>query len=784
MSVEVDGEHIPVGQLIGLRTNVYLFPAHYLRDLANYTYCTMTLRSVDTEYTLRISVEQFLKLKMIELKEYDIAGVCMGTSGVKSCKDIIPLFLKDSEQKKLLRGSNNSVRIDVADIVTRKNKVCIDRKIHTSMTCTYLPKGMNVSGNQMLGLVKYNAPTKSGDCGAPVTIAENRYYGGRALLGMHVAGRANTEAREGYASVVSQEVAMSIWMTLASYDDVVAKIGDPKEDVTKSLSTRSAMRPITEEEKTTFQSCGITGGSIEPLAMLNEPVNLGTVTKLKPSIMQEEAVFGPPPTLPAVLRTVTVDGEAVIPMVNALKAYQSPHIYHSPDDMASIVSHAMKKHREATVGHPRYILPFEEAVSPPEHMKLKPLNRTSSAGWKYREYVSPAIPGKTFALGYEGDIDFDNPGLLKVREDVLAIIAGAEMKIRSLVLCTDFLKDELRTIEKVQNVKTRAISGAPMDYTIAVRMYFGAFMAATFATYVKNGMAPGLNHYTEWGVLAEALLEKGDKLFDGDFSRFDASEQPWIHDGILRYINDWYKDGPEWEEVHDIVRGVLWLDLVHSRHITGVGNKLDLVVQWNKSLPSGHPLTTIVNSMYSLITLTGCYVRLVGAFNMWDHAYVCTFGDDNITSVDDTVCDVFNQVTVASTMKELFELDYTPGNKGDVLVPYTDIFNVTFLKRSFARDETTNQLVLKSPFLGWVAPLDLNSFLYEGYWYKNLRDPLGDLERRLNHMLCEAALHTPEIWEKYGATTIRWAQEKGVKFEYYTREECRHFVKTRFDVWF
>jgi hypothetical protein len=135
-------------------------------------------------------------------------------------------------------------------------------------------------------------------------------------------------------------------------------------------------------------------------------------------------------------------------------------------------------------------------------------------------------------------------------------------------------------------------------------------------------------------------------------------------------------------------------------------------------------------------------------------------------------------------MKELFELDYTPGNKGDVLVPYTDIFNVTFLKRSFARDETTNQLVLKSPFLGWVAPLDLNSFLYEGYWYKNLRDPLGDLERRLNHMLCEAALHTPEIWEKYGATTIRWAQEKGVKFEYYTREECRHFVKTRFDVWF
>ena len=130
-------------------------------------------------------------------------------------------------------------------------------------------------------------------------------------------------------------------------------------------------------------------------------------------------------------------------------------------------------------------------------------------------------------------------------------------------------------------------------------------MAAMFDTYVQNGMAPGINHYKEWFLIVEFLMKAGSAVFDGDFSRFDASEMPWVHIPLLNYINKWYRhNNPEWKEEDDRVRYILWLELVHSRHITGTGNSFKYVVQWNKSLPSGHPLTTVVNSMYSLVTLT------------------------------------------------------------------------------------------------------------------------------------------------------------------------------------
>jgi hypothetical protein len=328
-----------------------------------------------------------------------------------------------------------------------------------------------------------------------------------------------------------------------------------------------------------------------------------------------------------------------------------------------------------------------------------------------------------------------------------------------LHLCTDFLKDELRPLHKVEAVATRVISGTPFDYTIAVRMYFGAFMAAMFDTNVVNGMAPGVNHYREWFKIPEFL--KFDKVFDGDFSRFDATEMPWVHNAILKYINRWYAhNNVNHTMLDDSVREILWLDLVHSRHISGLGTQLEYIIQWNKSLPSGHPLTTVVNSMYSLITLTGCYVHATqDTYAMWDHVRFVTFGDDNVNGVDDEMSIAFNQVTVARDMKKLFDLDYTAGDKSGQLIPYKSIEDVTFLKRSFVRDDDESGLISNRVNVGWVAPLAKESFLYEPYWYKNNRDPKLDLETRIEHCLCEMALHPVEVWQQYVPLLLEWGTE-------------------------
>lgn len=778
-------EEYILGQFIGVGSDVFIFPKHFLRDMRNRCdgwKVTFYHARASSQYTLEMTVAQFLGLHIAEVADYDIAAVAFGRFGIKSTKNITHLFLPQEVINRKMRHNNTQVNLHVFNWDVKDGKVLKQRDRLSSATCESVQSIRTEQGDVLNGIVKYRAPTRSGDCGAPLILTEES---GACVLGFHSAGRTVGGIREGFSTVVSQEAVLALFQRVRSYSDWFG---------------HNDVREITEAEEAAVAQSGITGGSVHAIGMLTRPVSQATMTKLKPSLMQAEKVLGEPISAPAHLRPVTVGDMLVLPMQKGIEAYQSPQVCMDPTILEPVVDMAMRRHWEATTHHYKGVLTFEEALSPPDDIKLKPINRKTSPGFKYRDCVTARTPGKTFALGYEGDIDFTkehfvnafgdpdwryvNAGLEKVHTDVQECIYHAEKNVRLTHLCVDFLKDELRPLEKVASVSTRVISGTEMDYTIAVRMYFGAFMAASFATHTRNGMAPGINHYTEWAVLAEELLSKGTAIFDGDFSRFDAGEQPWIHEAILQYINRWYRQSPTWTEQEERVRNILWLDLVHSRHITGSHSSLNVVVQWNKSLPSGHPLTTIVNSMYSLITIAGCYVSVTSSYDMWDHCCVVTFGDDNITSVSEQRRDVFNQVSVASEMKTLFNLDYTAGNKSGTLVPYTDIHNVTFLKRSFAEDEPSNSLIANTPFVGWVAPLDPNSFLYEGYWYKNARAPMEDLKDRLNHTLGELALHPSHMWDEYAPKICSWADKNNISLDSRDRVSCRHNIKTRFDVWF
>ena len=462
-----------------------------------------------------------------------------------------------------------------------------------------------------------------------------------------------------------------------------------------------------------------------------------------------------------------------------MEAYQSDVVVKAPQVLDIAAEVAFKPLMKVTQDFPRDVLSFEEAVVPPEGWKLKPLNRKSSAGYKYRSHVTAAKPGKVAFLGKEGDVDFSRPELDIVRKDVASIISYAKRGVRLPHYCTDFLKDELRPLEKVEAVKTRMISGTELDYTIAVRMYFGAFNAAMLATPVVNGMAPGINHYTQWGELATRLISKGGAVFDGDFSRFDASEQPWVHMKILEVINQWYamKGGTEED---DRVRTILWEDVIHSVHITGDSSSHGQLVQWHKSLPSGHPLTTVINSMYSLLALTTCYIHLTGdSRDMWEHVFINTFGDDNVAGVDESVRDVFNQVTVAGAMSELFNLTYTAGAKDGKLVPYTDIYNITYLKRSFLRDEETSDIIGSAPCMDWVGPLAKESFLYTPYYYRNKKDPRKDITDNCDILLGELALHPKSMWDEYFPLLKQWCVKNDIELTFESRSAARAYITTR-----
>jgi hypothetical protein len=654
----------------------------------------------------------------------------------------------------------------VADLIKRKDTVHVTRVAHRIDVARYIPYTV-VSGRKAEMVVEYKAQTKEGDCGAPLCITENRYYGGACYVGFHIAGTVGEMFRYGYATYITKENAIA----------AIRQLGTYRDDFVADMAKRGiAVEPVSAEEQSGIvKTGGLIDGSFLLLGKVDKPLSMAGKTALKPSPIQEAQVFGPSPSRPAVLRpALGPEGEYISPMVKGLQAYQSEFEYREIPLIDGIVELATKKHRENTISEPRFILTPEEAVNGIEGLKLKKVARDTSAGYPYRLSNSA---GKKEFFGTGEEYDLDNDAWKELRTRVLHVVEEAKENVRLSHLFTDFLKDELRPHHKVDSLATRVISGAPLDYVIAVRMYFGCFLASMFKSYVESGMAPGINHYTEWHLLARKLEQKGERVFGGDFSRFDSSEQPYIHYKILDYINSWYRKGDHWSEEDDRVRSILWLDLVHSRHLSGFSHTLQYVVQWNKSLPSGHPLTTPVNSLYSLITLTACYVQATGDLtNMWEKVYICTFGDDNVSSVSETVSEVFNQVTVSRMMDTTFGLTYTSDKKGAELVPYEPIEDVTFLKRSFKRD-----LSWKG---GWVAPLAKDSFLYIPYWFRNSRDPVGDMLRNSELMLGELSLHDQALWEEYYPEIADFFQFNDLELPYNTRASARDVMSTRSDVWF
>lgn len=786
IGVSVDGTYTHLGNILGVGDTVFIMPAHF--DAYVRKYCTGKVNEVvlrlctDAGICITMSDGQFLKFPRAEFVDgTDLVGITFcGYAPIRTHRNIVGHFLKESEISNVLRGTNVATRLDVGRFDERDNRIV--QHTFVSNSTEYVDSVQATDGSRLEGLVKYYMPTASGDCGAPLTLADNKYYGGKTLLGIHVAGKTNLFSREGYATITTQEAIREVWLQLAANARTDVRTIDSK---LQEISSDDFVRL-----EAGLREGGLVGGSVSYLGPANEPIHMATKSAIKHTNMHEDMPFGECPVAPAVLRPIVKDGVMIFPMANAVAAYQSEVVVKEPESLALAAEMAFKPLFKETSGFSRDILTFEEAIVPPEGWKLKSLNRKSSAGHKYRSFVTPSTPGKVAFLGRDGDVDFSmsrvsGTPLCTLREDVEEIISCAKVGNRLPHICVDFLKDELRPLEKVQNVKTRMISGTELDYTIAVRQYFGAFCAAMLATPIANGMAPGINHYTQWSTLANKLVSKGGAVFDGDFSRFDASEQPWVHEVILDTINRWYRVGGGTDE-DDLVRRVLWQDLVHSVHLTGNGNSLSHLVQWHKSLPSGHPLTTVVNSMYSLLALTACYIHLTGdAFNMWDHAFINTFGDDNITGVDDSVKEVFNQVTVENAMRELFNLTYTAGAKDGKLVPYTTIDKVTFLKRSFAPDEDDDlNLIGGAPCLGWVAPLAKESFLFTPYFYRNNKDPLSDVEDNIKILQGELSLHSVEDWEVYNAALSLWCSKNNVQLPFSSRIAARTYIKTRFDVWF
>nr|AJC11326.1 polyprotein [Coxsackievirus A8] len=227
-----------------------------------------------------------------------------------------------------------------------------------------------------------------------------------------------------------------------------------------------------------------------------------------------------------------------------------------------------------------------------------------------------------------------------------------------------YVKDELRSIDKIKKGKSRLIEASSLNDSVYLRMAFGHLYETFHANPgTVTGSAVGCNPDVFWSKLP--ILLPGS-LFAFDYSGYDASLSPvWFRalELVLREIG--YGD-----EAVSLIEGIN-----HTHHV--YRNKTYCVLG---GMPSGCSGTSIFNSMINNIIIRALLIKTFKGIDL-DELNMVAYGDDVLASYPFPI----DCLELAKTGKE-YGLTMTPADKSPCFNE-VNWENATFLKRGFLPDE-------------------------------------------------------------------------------------------------
>ncbi|QKK13171.1 hypothetical protein 1 [Kummerowia striata dicistrovirus] len=670
-----------LGFCVFVRGNALIMPKHFASRIKfqrdnNYIAEEDKLELVsvaDSERVIPIEFDEIQNYQTCSgFKDRDI--IMMQVKAAPTHRDITNYFIRED---KLISNRDWNARIDIfSSPMTYPKHYCKDI---VGSWRDKLVRSQNNDGQTVYlrNSFVYDINSADGWCGSLVSLRDSHITEGK-IIGLHVAG--SLVGGKGYCSSVCKE---SILECLKTYKGSEFKVAPVKFQ----CNNRGIIDPpipgnFIHGYRSELFCCGV------------------KESKLRRTPLYQ--AWGPSSMAPAKLKSFRTDDGVINPMNKALKHYSGPIVTVDQQRLDSVARDYLQLLLKQTSKKERNIFDFETAVQGlPAEQFCDGLDRSKSAGFPYSQ-MKGYRNGKKDFFGSVDDYKFTSEQCRELKSEVQNIIDCARQGERLEHIFTDFLKDETRKFSKVESGDTRLVSGCPLAYMIAFRQYFLSFSMAVMQTKIDNGMAVGINPYSQdWDSLAEKLHTKGEKVFAGDYSKFDSSQQPQILWAVFNIIDRWFGD-----DGNSQVRRVLWEDVTNSLHING-----NIIYQWTHSLPSGHPITTICNSIYNQLAFRYVFSLLVEEVGMEcafdDHVYVITYGDDNVVNISDEICCVFNQRAVIQCMPKI-GLVYTSENKEDKNPPeYRFLREVNFLKRGFR---------YSSEYSRWVAPLDMLTILQSPYY--------------------------------------------------------------------
>jgi hypothetical protein len=390
--------------------------------------------------------------------------------------------------------------------------------------------------------------------------------------------------------------------------------------------------------------------------------------------------FAPITGAPAALRPVDVGGVRVDPMVKAVEATNRDFSKcHLPEDLPDVVDHLVGEIFSFFDGDPLEQLTYEQAVAGvPGEPYIRGIARAKSMGYpgctKYHN--------KRPAFGAEGDYTFDGEAAEYVKDLHDQLLDGYRRGEKGAVF-RDVLKDEIRSFAKVESADTRLISASPVQYTILCRRVFARYTAAFMRTRLQHGGLVGINPFSrEWTHVYDSLKNKNadGSAASGDYKQFDKSQHQQMLRLLLKAVARRLPAG----ELDAGVVNMIIEDTVRSVHLGGDSYRSDTMYQTEGSLPSGHPMTSVLNSMYNMLIFRLVWRDSAPGREYWnfrENVQLYVFGDDNLFAPNDANIS-FGLDTMAAGVGK-YGMVYTSEEKDGPLYHLKPVGRCGFLKRGF-----------------------------------------------------------------------------------------------------
>lgn len=320
-------------------------------------------------------------------------------------------------------------------------------------------------------------------------------------------------------------------------------------------------------------------------------------------------------------------------------------------------------------------------------------------------------------------------------------------------------KDEMRDTEKVQ--KPRCFAAGPLHYTLALRRWFGRLNALFMKHRHRTGIMIGINATSrEWSMLWKRLCGHVNH-FDGDYEMWDGGMRREVQEKLNEVMSS-FCDEP--------TLGMTLL--MHLCETTHMG--MDFSYLTTHSVPSGHGLTALYNSLINKMYVAYAWYILVGSslnlsitgliVSLDQSVYAPVYGDDIVCSVSSGIAQRFNAMTYGMVMRDL-GLGFTSASKKNHETPFVALRDITFLKRSFYANRRIGDI---------VGPLAIRVLSGSaGFVHDATRDQ-EITQQKLNSIQRELFLHSPEVYStKWSALTRCYQRAFGVPYYGLTEIEMR-----------